>query len=214
MPTGYTAGLLDGTINTFPDFAKLCMRNFGATIHMRDENMDTEYEPRTPSDYHSNALSEARRELENAESVSDEELIKARKKELLKSKKYHLAQIEENDANKIKLEGLIKDIEAWAPPTEEHNGIKQFMIQQIESTLDYDCSTDYHKKELQYIKQKLDNVNANVIRADIVETANKDIAYHLKEYKEELKRCAGANQWVEDLMNSLPKTIRAKSQKS
>ena len=33
--------------------------------------------------------------------------------------------------------------------------------------------------------------------------AHKDIAYHLKEYKEELKRCADSNAWVETLLGSL-----------
>ena len=45
MPTGYTAGIIDGKTETFQEFAKQCMRNFGACIHMRDENMGKEYEP-------------------------------------------------------------------------------------------------------------------------------------------------------------------------
>ena len=63
MPTGYTAGIIDGKTETFQEFAKQCMRAFGATIHMRDENMDKEYEPRTPSDYHTKALEEAKEKL-------------------------------------------------------------------------------------------------------------------------------------------------------
>ena len=46
MPTGYTAGIIDGKTETFQDFAKQCMRAFGVTIHMRDENMDKGYELR------------------------------------------------------------------------------------------------------------------------------------------------------------------------
>lgn len=52
MPTGYTAGILDGEINTFEEFAKTCMRAFGATIHMRDEPLSKTYEPEKTSDYH------------------------------------------------------------------------------------------------------------------------------------------------------------------
>ena len=39
MPTGYTAGILEGKIKTFPEFAKICMRAFGAAIHMRDNGL-------------------------------------------------------------------------------------------------------------------------------------------------------------------------------
>ena len=30
MPTGYTAGIIDGKTETFQDFEKQCMRAFGA----------------------------------------------------------------------------------------------------------------------------------------------------------------------------------------
>ena len=56
MPTGYTEGIIDGKTETFQDFAKQCMRAFGATIHMRDEDMEAEITPRTPSDYSSKEI--------------------------------------------------------------------------------------------------------------------------------------------------------------
>lgn len=40
MPTGYTAGILDNKITTFSEFALLCSRAFGATIHMREDDLD------------------------------------------------------------------------------------------------------------------------------------------------------------------------------
>lgn len=44
MPTGYTAGILNGTIKTFKEFATKCSRAF--MIHMRDEAHDAPYTPR------------------------------------------------------------------------------------------------------------------------------------------------------------------------
>ena len=90
MPTGYTAGILDGKITTFPQFAKQCMRAFGATIHMRDDDMDAEITPRTPSDYYSKEIEKAKQLLKDAETFSDEVIVKNRKEELEKSKEYHL----------------------------------------------------------------------------------------------------------------------------
>ena len=57
MPTGYTAGILDGTVKDFNEFAKKCSRAF--MIHLRDEPFDSEYKKREPSDYHSKNLKEA-----------------------------------------------------------------------------------------------------------------------------------------------------------
>lgn len=49
MPTGYTAYIKDGDITTGKDFLRLCLRNFGVAINMRDEPLSkpvpTQFEP-------------------------------------------------------------------------------------------------------------------------------------------------------------------------
>ena len=203
MPTGYTAGIIDGTTETFQDFAKICMRAFGATIYMRDEKMDKEYEPRTPSDYHTKALEKAKEKLKQAEIFTDAELIEMRTKDLEESKKYHLESIAKTKVVRAKLEEfLVKAIEFKAP-TPEHEGLRKFMIEQLQSTINFDCKTDYHDKALSQVEMELKNIDANQIRFSMIADANEDIAYHLKEHKEELKRCAESNVWVETLLGSL-----------
>jgi hypothetical protein len=61
MPTGYTAGILDGKINTFPEFATECMKAFGACIHMRDDDISTTYRPRKVDDYYIKKIKEIKR---------------------------------------------------------------------------------------------------------------------------------------------------------
>lgn len=46
MPTGYTAGIIDGKIKDFKEFAKLCSRAF--IVHLRDEPINSEYKKREP----------------------------------------------------------------------------------------------------------------------------------------------------------------------
>ena len=38
MPTGYTAYIEDGNITTGKEFLKLCLREFGIAVDMRDEH--------------------------------------------------------------------------------------------------------------------------------------------------------------------------------
>ena len=102
MPTGYTAGILDGTTKDFAEYAKHCSRAF--VLHMRDEPFDSDYKESEPSDYHANAIKEAKKELKKAKLLTDEKLIKLKKKELADSKKYHLKSKANDEANKIKLE--------------------------------------------------------------------------------------------------------------
>ncbi len=203
MPTGYTAGIIDGKTETFQDFAKQCMRAFGVTIHMRDENMDKEYEPITPSDYHTKALEEAKEKLKQAENLTDAELIEMRTKELEESKKFHLESIAKIKVTRAKLEEFLAKAIEFKAPTPEHEELRKFMIEQLQSTIDFDGKTDYHDKALPEIQMELNNIDANQIRFSMIADANTDITYHLKNHKEELKRCAQSNAWVETLLGSL-----------
>jgi len=203
MPTGYTAGILDGTTTSFPQFAKLCMRAFGATIHLRDESLDHEYEPRTPSDYHQKEIAKAKQLLIDAEKLTDDEIVDTRKKQLEDSKKYHLEAIEKAKKSTIQMNKILSDVRKWQPPTPDHTGIKDFMIEQIEKTIDFDCKTKYHDEKLIEIKTELSSLNANSIREQMIEKANKDLAYHNLEYSKDVERCEQSNKWVSDLLGSL-----------
>jgi hypothetical protein len=205
MPTGYTAGILDGTITTFPQFAKLCMRAFGATIHLRDENLDAEYEPRVPSDYHTKAIEKAKQLIVDAQKLSDEEIIIRKKKELEDNKQYHLESIEKAKKSTIQMNKILSDVNKWIPPTSEHTGIKDFMIDQIVQTINFDCKTDYHEKELTKIESELLTINADEIRAEMIAQGKKDLYYHNTNNWEEIKRCEDSNKWVSDFLDSLSK---------
>lgn len=205
MPTGYTAGILDGKINSFPQFAKQCMRAFGATIHMRDDDMDMEYQERTPSDSHTKALVTAKQSLYDAKHLPDEVIVANKKKELEESKQYHLKNIEEAKVNFKKMNEILKEINEWQPPTSEHTGIKDFMADQITQTINFDCKTKYHDEALDNIELELLSLNAKQVREEMIAKSNKDIEYHTKEYNKDVARCDNSNKWVKDFVNSLPK---------
>jgi hypothetical protein len=203
MPTGYTAGILDGKITTFPQFAKQCMRAFGATIHMRDDDMDVEYTPRTPSDYHTKEIEKAKQLLKDAEALPDETIVANKKAQLEESKKYHIESIEKAKIGAKSMNDILKDVRKWQPPTTEHNGLKDFMIDQIVKTIDFDCKTDYHDENLAKIELELLSLNATEIRKEMKAKAKKDFEYHTKEYNADVQRCEQSNQWVTDLIDSL-----------
>lgn len=203
MPTGYTAGIVDGKIKTFPEFAKLCMRAFGATIHMRDDSMTAEYQPRVPTRYYSEQLEVYGKKLADAKSFSDEGVIDARKEELEKTKAYHEERIIEVNKNKDVLERFLNDVQKYTPPTAEHEGVKKFMEEQITETIKYDGSATYHEEALQKINEELADLNPKKIRAQMIADAERNVAYHEKQQAEELKRCTDSNKWVDDFLKSI-----------
>lgn len=203
MPTGYTTGILDGSIKDFKQFATLCMRAFGATLHMRDENMDSPYEPRVPSDYYQNEIDKANELLKVAENLTDDEVVELRKAALLKSKQYHIKAIEKATHDLNLLNEILADATKYIPPTQEHTEIKNFMIQQITETKKFDGDDSYHRNELAKINQELNNLNPAVIRSQMFAQAENDLQYHTEELSKEIKRCNDSNKWVEQFLDSL-----------
>lgn len=203
MPTGYTAGILDGKITTFPQFAKQCMRNFGALIHMRDDSMNAEYTPRTPNGYYSEQMEKAKQKLSSIKNLKDSHILSNRKSELEESKKYHTESLDKIKADLERMNVILKDIYKWQPPTPEHFGIRDFMINQINETIKWDCNTDYHTDALTKIESDLLTMNVKQIRKEVIESAKKDFEYYSSEYAKEVERCNKSNIWVEDFIKSL-----------
>lgn len=203
MPTGYTAGILDGKITTFPQFAKKCMRAFGATMHMRDDDTEAEYKPRMPSDWHEKELAKAQDKLKEVEKLSDEQIIEKRTSELTEDKKRYLEYIDKANDGLAKMNVILQDVRKWQPPTSEHQGIKDFMVEQIKTTIEHDCKTDYWEKELEKCEQELKYPNAKEIREKMISGAEWSVNYHREHLKKEIDGCASSNQWVSDFINSL-----------
>ena len=201
MPTGYTAGIIDGTTKDFKEYAKHCERAF--TIHLRDEPFDSEYKPRTPSDYHTKAITKAKETLKEIEILEDTTIIECERLRLLDSLKYHKEGIEKDKQTKSKLDKFLLEAKAFKAPTETHKGIAEFMVTQIEETIKFDCNNSYHKDELENVEKQLLSIDADNVRWDLKTQATKDFAYHTKEHEAELKRCRESNKWQEDFINAL-----------
>lgn len=201
MPTGYTAGIIDGTTKTFEEFAIHCSRAF--MVHLRDEPMKSEYKKSVPTDYHSEEITKAKAELKEAESLTDEEIIIKEKNNLIESKKYHKEAKEKDEVGRVKLEQFLAKAMNYKPPTKVHKGIADFMQDQLKKTIDFDFNRTYHIDELKIIDVRIKNINADNVRSEMKKKATKDIAYHAKEHEKELKGCRESNKWYDDFINSL-----------
>ena len=206
MPTGYTAGILDGKVNTFEEFATVCTRAFGATIHMRDNPMDSPYEPRTPSDYHTNSIQSKRERLEEIESMSDEKIVEDFNTQLGEDLKYHQTKMEEDKRNLEKLNSMLESAKSWIPPTEDHQSFRNFMIEQIESTIKVDGDPSYHTNKMVEIKKQMEEgINPKEYREETIQEIKGQISYHETEYQKELVRCKDSNDWMDKFFESIKK---------
>jgi hypothetical protein len=195
MPTGYTSSIKDGI--TFKEFIMECARAFGATVTMRDEPKNKEIPDKFGvSDYYTNKLSETQTEFENVKAMSGEEIILKARIEYDEKIAYNKQQIKEHNDLRQKYNDMLFEVKKWQPPTSDHHGLKDFMIQQITNSIDFDCDTSYYLKPVELLtgEQWLSHRKHKLL---------KDIDYYTQEHQKELVRVNGRNEWLLQLRNSL-----------
>jgi hypothetical protein len=203
MPTGYTAGIIDGEITTFPQFAKKCMRAFGATMHMRDDSLDEEYTPQKVDDFYYENLEKSKAKLKEVMDATDEEILKIHEDEVMPTMDYHKVEMNKETKNKEIIEKLYQEVEQWNPPTPEHEGIKMFMKEQLSKTMEYDAVPKYHKDELNRLIEEILSADEKLLREKFIKKHEKDIKYYTERVELMEKKVEDANKWVTDLLESL-----------
>lgn len=196
MPTGYTCGVQEGKITTLEEFALRCARAMGANIMMRDERMDAPIKEYEVSPWHAEQLEAAKAWLYDFERMSLEEAAARidkenaeRSRELWSAKEK--AQIERN-----RYETMLANVKAWTPPTADHEGLKKFMIEQLEDSIKHDCYErgQYYQPDIrtpqEYLREQIAEAKRQV--ADREETL-------AKEHKVTRER----NEWNRQLRESL-----------
>lgn len=202
MPTGYTAYIQDGDITTGKDFLKLCLRNFGIAINMRDEPLSkpvpTQFEPDLyyKKDYEE-TIEVRNKYRQMTFEEAKKELIEKHKKDMESTKKSLDKYIAE-DERYMKVRD---EIEKWIPPTSEHENVKKFALNQIDISLNTDMR-EYCNKELSKDLDISDEAVYSYIN-DINEFYENDVARAYKRWQEELKRTADKNMWMKQFLDSL-----------
>ena len=194
MPTAYTADISKGI--TFKEYALLCARNFGATITMRDEPLDAEIPEFKPSDYHVKRIYEIQKEINTLENLTKDGVIQYAHQEYLDELRNARTH---NDAVKnleTKYKGMLVVVSLWTPPTEDHIRLKEFMLEQLETSIKYDCN---HFYDIDDIVQK----DADEWLNDKISSLYKSLSYSADEYTKEVERTNDRNKWVKALRDSL-----------
>lgn len=136
MSTLYTAFIEDGTITNGADFLKLCTRNFGIAFDIRDEPFPIlppiHFEP---DPYYEQTYKRAVERNNKVQQMTFEEakqeIIEKYRIKTESSKRYYEKCVKNNHKYlKIK-----KEVLNWIPPTKEHENIKKFALEQIDTCI-------------------------------------------------------------------------------
>lgn len=203
MGTGYTAGILNGSIKTFKQFATQCIRAFGGAIHMRDDDWDAPYRPDEVDEHYVEQVKECEEKIEKLSKLSNDELIEMRKNDLIDDKNRYLKYIKDKEEAKIKLEVFLAEANNYVPPTSEHQGIKDFMIQQLTDTIKWDGDASYYEKEVEKLNKSLENIDPYQVRKELMEDAIEDLSRQKRYLAEEVSRVNSRNEWSKQYLESL-----------
>lgn len=195
MPTGYTAPLHDGEDITFEQFVLRCSRGMGAAIMQRDDSLDAEIALREVGDYHLQRVEQSAAALAGAWTRTDEEWAALQTAAIAHDVKYREQYLTKQAQIEGRYTAMLAAVQAWVPPTSEHQGLKDFMVQQLEESLRFDVGgytpsvpdelpiAEYRERELGRLARALER--------------------DTKQLEEERERVRGQNAWVLALRESL-----------
>ena len=193
MPTGYTADVQSGKIETLQDYAFGCARAFGALVMMREDPKDAPIpESLKPEiDYHERGAAKAEAILAEELTIEDGERMALEKYENALSS-FAKSTID-NQVRLDRYNAMLVKVRDWEAPTKDHQGLRSFMIEQLESSINWDI----HEPE---VPTKMTGAELVEIR---IQSANRDIEYHTEHIAEEIKRTEDRNLWLSNLRMSL-----------
>ncbi len=196
MPTGYTADVGEGKVTSLRTFILRCARGFGALIHMRDEAMDAplpdEIKPDTK--YYDSSIERAREGLSKLANASRVELQKMYDDEQLAAQESDKKYAQEKALTRSRYNQMLEEVNSWTAPSADHAGLKKFMKEQLEKSIEFDCSeykTSINVDFEQWLHNKL-------------KVLAKDVGYYEQKRVEEIARTNERNKWLQDLLKSLP----------
>lgn len=135
MPTGYSYPIEEDENYTFKEYLLSCARSCGALHSMRDKRKDAPLpDSIEPEPYHLEELEKAKAKLENLEAMTDEQKELAATAQYARALKFATEANESVGVKRSRYEAMLTKVIAWVPPTPEHDELKKFMIEQIQTS--------------------------------------------------------------------------------
>lgn len=204
--TGYVYELINKNLN-FKQFASTCAYAFGALVQYRDSDVDRtklpddvelKLEENSTLKYYEKALKEYIDKYNILKVYTKTQRVEFATTEINQNLKYNLRQLKEALKEKKIVQDMLKKVEAWEPPTDEHVNFKNFMINQLKSSQFMD---DYYQEQInyynnitpiKYYNQQIKNLKESIRNAK----------YRIKEERSK-KPNITCSDWVKQLKESL-----------
>jgi len=200
MANGYTAPIEEDDTFTLAKYIWRCAKAFGfwGDAHMRDSSKS--WDDPLPLHFKTNDslledIGMARDRLEKVKAMTDEEAEAAATYVFELWRESYGEPSAELVERASRYENMQKQVEAWTPPTPEHEGLKRFMLEQIEEERPTLTPTKPFKQTgEQYKAQEIDDAR------EMLEQAQKRWARHVA-------NITHANVWLQTLNEQIPQEL-------
>ncbi len=199
MATGYTYIVGERDVS-FAEFVWRCARGFGALIHMRDDSLESTITMPERSTYHIDIANKLKNELELYSNISLEKASLLMKQENDDRKSMAKIELEKWAITQKRFSDMLSKVKEWKSPSKEHDRFKEFMIEQLQSSIDFMGNEYYlgllNKPDLT-VQKWLD---------DKISLIKDDIKYHLSHQETDDKNHKSRVDWINLLKESVPLT--------
>lgn len=184
MPSGYTEAVAKGEITEVKDFALRCARAFGSLSIAREmpleEALSVEDLERLEAKQVAlffRTLSKYEQDLESLLALSPEEVAQRAEAEYQEDFAHHEKAKEREATLAARYRGLLAKVREWKAPTAVHEGLAEFMIEQLESAIYHDCDTfispperkspeDWHADKVNALVRRIENTKKEANRME------------------------------------------------
>ena len=203
--TGYTAGIVNGSIKNAREYLMLCIRNFMCCIDQREDSLNaqlvTEYKP---DKYYFKSYKEAVEELDRVENMTFDEIEAEYVNHLREKSEYEKRMYNRMVDEYAKYKRILDEVEKWMPPTEEHEAIKSFAINQIKMCM----PTEDEIEERRLLSGRAIKVSDDDIRDwynTILGCAKRHVEIRGEMLDEQIKIAHNRTEFLRKFIDSLPK---------
>jgi len=196
MPTGFTAMIEERDDVTFEEFCWACARGMGACVMMRESRFDapvTDEDVQDNSTYYADELAKNKKKLAALAEMHPAQVQILAKEEFEQAMVNRLDAIKKDAEQAARYDKIRRKVEAWVPPTPDHVGLKEFMLQQIQVSTEYryDRPAPVLKSADAWMAQEFEILTRRIVRG------NEDLAG-------QNGRNAERVAWIRALRESVP----------
>lgn len=189
MPTGYTEELTKKDVS-FEKFVLTCAKAF---LGRMKETSGPIPESFKPSGYYENEIRKDQDKLASLRAMSAEQVQAAAEKDYEKAEREYERHVSEVKDCRDRLITMRARVSAWDPPSRDHDGLRKFMLEQLDDTIEHDG---------QVLGDPPEKKNGKDWKAEKIDYLVEEIAYNEKEQRKEIREVEYDTLWVKRLRDS------------